>query len=381
VTASARASGAGPVVLDDGFVEVEVTGQPEEAGAIAATVSELLGRLGLHVHTRSSGATADRIDAAPAANGERARVRIDGRAPESIAVEVYAFRSGARGPVLKRTVMRGGSREITADAVGHIVEATVESALVASADPAPEAVRSDDPLTEPSASLPAPPDSPPPTPGSGPRARAAATDAARAPRDPAARPVDRPSFGLDAAAFVDGAELGPRSGVALGGGGALTLSWNVQWRPALSLAAAFHAPFDVSGPDATLETSVAFFYVVPSVQIADAGVVQVRAGAGGGADAFHATPRDSHGPFPHAPRAETHVSGVATGWILGHLRIGSAAGVVAGVALDWNLDRHRYAVLDGSGHTSVAFQPSAVRPVFLLGLCIPLAGASTCGGP
>jgi hypothetical protein len=180
---------------------------------------------------------------------------------------------------------------------------------------------------------------------------------------------------------VDGATVGPRSGIAIGGGGALRLSWNVAWQPALSFAAAFHAPFDVAGPGATLETSVASFYAIPSLQIANAGVLQIRAGAGGGLDAFRATPRDWRNPLAHASRAETHISGLAMAQVLGQVRVGDRAALIAGLGFDWDLDRHRYAVVDGFGHTSVAFQPWAVRPVLLVGLCVPLGGASTCGGP
>jgi hypothetical protein len=75
-----------------------------------------------------------------------------------------------------------------------------------------------------------------------------------------------------------------------------------------------------------------------------------------------------------------HVTPVVAGQLLARLRLGPSARLLVGFDLDWDPGHHHYTVLDQSGNASAVLQPSTVRPGALVGICVPLAGASACGG-
>jgi hypothetical protein len=336
-----------------GFVDVAVAASPGEAAALLDTLRELVARLGVGIRaTTGDGPPWTRIDSPPDAPGERARVWIDARDPGAVSVDVCALGDGAASPILHRSVPREGSRAIVVDAVGHVVEATLESALL---EPSPH------------------PLSPPPFPAPPP-----ADFRGIAPPGPAVR---RGGLTLDAAAFADGADVATRSGVALGGGGAVIVSAGpIPWRPTLWLGASFQTPFDIPGPGVTLETTVSSFRAIPSVELLRLRPLQLDLGAGGGADLFHDTPRNPRGPFPAAPQTQMHVTSVVAGQLLARLRLGPSARLLVGLDLDWDPGQHRYAVFDRFGSASAVLQPWSVRPGALIGICVPLTGAAACGG-
>ncbi len=338
-----------------GFVDVAVAASPDEASALLDTLRELVARLGLGIRaTTGEGPPWTRLDAPPDTPGERARVWIDARDAGAVSIDVCALGDGpaAASPILHRTVPRDGSSAIVVDTVGHVVQATLESALL---EPSPHAVP------------PAPLAPPPPVDVRGP-----------APPRPAVRPS---GLALDAAAFADGATVARGSGVELGGGGALVVSAGpIPWRPSLWLSASFQTPFDVRGPGVTLETSVSSFRGIPSVELLRFRPLQLDFGAGGGADLFHDTPRNPRGPFPANTQSQMHVTPVVAGQLLARLRLGPSARLLVGFDLDWDPGHHHYTVLDQSGNASAVLQPSTVRPGALVGICVPLAGASACGG-
>jgi hypothetical protein len=114
-----------------GFVDVAVAASPEEAAALLDTLRELVARLGLGIRvTTGDGPPWTRLDSPPDTPGERARVWIDARDAGEVSVDVCALGEGGPSPVLHRSVPREGSRAIVVDAVGHVVEATLESALL-----------------------------------------------------------------------------------------------------------------------------------------------------------------------------------------------------------------------------------------------------------
>jgi hypothetical protein len=341
-----------------GFVDVAVASTgPEESAALLDTLRELIARLGLGLRaTTGDGPPWIRLDAPPDTPGQRARVWIDARDPAGVSVDVCALGDGPSSPILHRTIPREGSRAILVDAVGHVVEATLDSALLESARrPAPPP-----PVT----SLPPPPlpvavpDNPPPAP-----------------------PLRHRGLALDVAAFADGADVATRSGVALGGGGALVVSAGpIPWRPSLWLSASFQTPFDIPGPGVTLETTVSSFRAIPAVELLRLRVLQLDLGAGAGADLYHDTPRDPRGPFPASTKTQEHVTPVVAGQLLARIRLGPSARLLVGLDLDWDPGHHHYAVLDQFGNASAVLQPATVRPGALVGICVPLAGAAGCGG-
>jgi hypothetical protein len=346
-----------PAPRAQGFVDVAVAASPEEARAILDTLRELVARLGLSLRSATGDAPPwERLDAPPDAPGERARVWIDAHGADAVRIEVCVLQQGQPSPVLHRAVRREGSSAIVVDSVGHVVQATLESALLS---PLPPPVAAWQPPLLP----PLPPVAVPPT-------------DARAPRPP------HGSLTLDAAAFADGMVVAPHSGVALGGGGAFIVSAGpIPWRPSLFLGGSFQAPFDAAGPSETLEISVSSFRAVPSVELLRLRPVQVDLGAGGGADLFHAVPRNPRGPFPMPPHAETHVTPIVASQLLARIRLGPGARLLLGFDLDWDPGHRHYDVVDRFGNPNAVLQPWSVRPTALVGICVPLVGASACSGP
>jgi hypothetical protein len=336
-----------------GFVDVAVAASPDEAAALLDTLRELLARLGLGLRaTTGDGPPWTRLDSPPDAPGQRARVWIDARDASAVSVDVCALGQGPPSPILHRTVPRDGSTAIVVDAVGHVVQATLESALL---EPSPRPV-------------------PPPPP-----AMPSPTEIRDIP--PSRLTVRHGSLTLDAAAFADGAAVATRSGVDLGGGGAFIVSAGpIPWRPSLWVSASFQTPFDIPGPGVTLETTVTSFRAIPSVELLRLRLLQLDLGAGGGADLYHDTPRNPRGPFPGSPQSQTHVTPVVAGQLLARLRLGPSARLLVGLDLDWDPGHHHYSVLDRFGDPSAVLQPSSLRPGALVGICVPLAGASACTG-
>jgi len=351
--AEARAGDDAGAERGQGFVDVAVAASPDEAAALLDTLRELVARLGLGLRAATGdGPPWTRLDSPPDTPGERARVWIDAREADAVSIDVCALGDGAPSPILHRRVPRDGSTAVVVDAVGHVVQATLESALL---EPSSRPV------------LPPPLAAPPP-----------ADNLGIAPPKPAVR---RGGLTLDAAAFADGAEVATRSGAALGGGGALIVSAGpIPWRPSLWISASFQTPFDIPGPGVTLETTVSSFRAIPSVELLRLRPVQLDFGAGGGADLFHDTPRNPRGPFPAAAQPQTHVTPVMAGQLLARLRLGPSARLLVGLDLDWDPGQHHYSVLDRFGNASAVLQPWTVRPGALVGICVPLAGASACGG-
>ena len=355
--AEARAGDASGTERGQGFVDVAVRAPPNEAAALLETLRELVARLGLGVRaTTGDGPPWTRIDAPPDAPGEHARVWIAARGADAVDIDVCALRSGAPPRIFHRTVPRAGSSDVVVDGVGHVVEATLESALL---EPPPS------PLIPSAPPLLAPP---PPV--------DVHDVASRTP------PVRHGGLTLDAAAFADGAMVARRSGVDLGGGGAVIVSAGpIPWRPSLWVGASFQTPFDVPGPGVTLETSVASFRAVQSVELVRLRPLQLDVGAGGGADLFHDTPRNPRGPFQGSSQAQTHVTPIVSAQLLGRLRLGPGARLLVGLDLDWDPSRRDYPVFDRFGNASAVLQTWPIRPSALIGICVPLAGASACGGP
>lgn len=353
--AEARA-GDDPSERAQGFVDVAVAASPDEAPAFLDTLRELVARLGLGVRVATGdGPPWTRLDAPPDTPGERARVWIDARDASAVSVDVCALGTGAPSPILHRTVPREGSKAIVVDAVGHVVEATLESALL---EPSFRPASPPPPLTP---MAPPPPDLP-----------------GIAHPGPAVR---RGGLTLDVAAFADGADVATRSGTALGGGGAVIVSAGpIPWRPSLWVGASFQTPFDIPGPGVTLETTVSSFRAIPSVELLRLRPLQLDFGAGGGADLYHDTPQNPRGAFPAAAQSQTHVTPVIAGQLLARLRLGPSARLLVGLDLDWDPGHHHYAVFDRFGNASAVLEPSTVRPGALVGICVPLTVGSACGG-
>ena len=344
-----------------GFVDVAVAASPEEAAALLDTVRELVARQGLGLRaTTGDGPPWTRLDAPPDAPGQRARVWIEAHDPAAVSVDVCALVEGAPAGaprrILHRVVPREGSSAVVVDTVGHVVEATLESALL---EPAP-----------PPAAPPVPPTLPPP-----PLADVRDTSPARAsPR--------RGGLALDVAAFADGADVAHRSGVALGGGGSFIVSAGpIPWRPSLWIGASFQTPFNIPGPGVTLQTTVTSFRAMPAVEFLRVRpLLQLDLAAGAGADLYRDTPENPHGPFPTSTQTQMHATPVVAGQLLARLRLGPSARLLVGLDLDWDPGPHHYTVVDCFGNPSAVLEPATLRPGALVGICVPLTGGSACGG-
>jgi hypothetical protein len=316
----------------------------------------LVARLGLQVQTTRaeappwSGETADARS--PSGERSRARVWIDARPRDRVDVVVSVARGGSFDPPVSRSVPRTDATEaILVERVSLVVHATLESLL---APPEPEKAPSG------SASVPA---APPPA--------GADREASRAPN---AR------FGLDAAAFASCAAVAPSSGALFGGGVSLDLLLRrVVLRPSLWLGAAILESFDTQGQVLVLETNVSSFRAVPSVQLLELSALEVDFGAGVGLDLFHTIPRDAARATVQLFSTKTLGDPILEGLLVSRIRIARGARLLVGIALDYDFGEHRYTAIDRFGNpTAVVLEPWALRPSAMLGLCIPLAGASAC---
>ncbi|MGD0527451.1 MAG: hypothetical protein ABSE49_20080, partial [Polyangiaceae bacterium] len=262
---------------------------------------------------------------------------------------------GAPQAVLHRVIRREGSSAVVVDTVGHVVEATLESALL---EPSPP------PAPPPPSTLLLPP-------------LAGVRDA------PSPKPaLRRGGLALDVAAFADGADVAHRSGVALGGGGSFIVSAGpIPWRPSLWISASFQTPFDIPGPGVTLQTTVTSFRAMPAVEVLRVRpLLQLDFAAGAGVDLYRDTPENPHGPFPTSTQTQTHTTPVIAGQLLARLRLGPSARLLVGLDLDWDPGQHHYSVLDRGGNPSAVLEPATFRPGALVGICVPLTGGSACGG-
>jgi hypothetical protein len=346
-----------PVVVPDAgdesrreAVHVVIAGSDEEAVALAESLRELVGRLGLRLQ-------ADRGDAPPwaadsrsaAGQHERARVWIDARPTDGVHVAISAARGGWFDSSVERVVPRGDAAPIVTERVAHVIHATLESLLAQS---------------EPGAS-------PSPVPPSTEGPSGASHD--EAPQRRAA------GLGLDAAFFASCRGLASSSGPVFGGGAALdVVARNVTLRPSLWLAGIVQESFDAQGQDMVLETSVASFRALPGVELLRLPVLDVDLGAGVGLDLFHVIPRDARRPSLQLESPTTQADPVLEGQLISRIRVARSARLLVGVQLDYDFGAHRYTAIDRFGNPQAVLEPWAARPAAILGFCIPFAGMTAC---
>jgi hypothetical protein len=330
-------------------VEVVVAGTEDESAELADALRELLARLGLELR-------ASRADVAPWASGSppssaeqlRARVFVDERPADRVDVAVSVAHGDAFDAPIARVVSRGDAPVLVAERVAHVVHATLESLLLPPADarPGPSGTGPEQVAVN-----------PPPAAGS------------------------RPRIGFDAAAFAGCGAFASGSGPVFGGGASLDIGiGHVPLRPSLWLAAMIHESFDATGSDLALETSVSSFRAVPTVQLARASALDLGVGAGVGVDLFRTIPRDSRRFSVELSDPMTLADPVFEVQLLSRVRVGEAARLLIGLDLDYDFGTHRYTSIDRSGNPNPVLQPWAIRPAAILGLCIPLGGASACAG-
>jgi hypothetical protein len=149
-------------------------------------------------------------------------------------------------------------------------------------------------------------------------------------------------------------------------------------QPSLWLAAAFNASFDTAGQDVTLETSIASFRAVPSVELLAFEPVAFDIGGGIGLDLFHTIPRDAARPSVSLRPGQTVADPVLEGQLLTRIRVAAGARILVALDVDYDFAAHRYTSIDRAGQTTTVLEPWSLRPVAMIGLCIPLAGASAC---
>jgi hypothetical protein len=330
-------------------VEVAVAGTDDESAELADALRELLARLGLELR-------ASRADVAPWASGVppssaehlRARVFVDERPADRVDVAVSVAHGDAFDAPVGRVVSRGDAPVLVAERVAHVIHATLETLLLPPAD-----ARSSPAGTGPEQAV----VNPPPAPGS------------------------RPRLGFDAAAFAGCGAFANGSGPVFGGGASLDIGiGHVPLRPSLWLAAIIHESFDATGSDLALETNVSSFRAIPTVQLARASALDLGVGAGIGVDIFHTIPRDSRRFSVELSQPMTLADPVLEVQLLSRVRVGEAARLLVGLDVDYDFGTHRYTSIDRTGNPNPVLLPWTIRPAALLGLCIPLGGASACAG-
>jgi hypothetical protein len=117
---------------------------------------------------------------------------------------------------------------------------------------------------------------------------------------------------------------------------------------------------------------------VSSVEILERWLVRLDAGIGGGVDLLRTIPRTLRSsPYPFdAPRTEA--DGLITGQVILRAPVPSGAGLTLAADVDYDPTPHHYRAPASPGFSSRVFQPWAVRPAVMVGLCVPLAGRYAC---
>jgi hypothetical protein len=328
-----------------------IAGSDEDRAALAESLRELVGRLGLRLQADPGEAPPWPADARPAVGEhDAARVWIDARSPDGVHVAISVAHGGWFDPPVERVVPRGDAAPIVTERVAHVVHATLESLL--SNQGAGASSQS--------------------SPG---RSTAEGSTASRD-----ALPAGRsPGLGVDGAFFASCRGVASISGPVFGGGAALDLVVrNVALRPSLWLAGVVQESFDAQGDDMVLETSVTSFRALPGVELLRLPVLGVDLGAGAGIDLFHVIPRDAHRLSVTLEPATFVVDPVLEAQLLARIRVARSARVLVGFQLDFDFGDHRYTSIDRFGNSQAVLQPWEVRPSAILGFCIPFAGMTGC---
>jgi hypothetical protein len=337
----------------DDRVDLFVDGSQEDVHSFAEALREPLQRLGLTVYP---GGTIEGDDAgAPNGSQPRARVWIDLRRADEIELVIVLGSTNAKPA--RRSVPRGEPGPVVVDQVAYVVRATLESLL-----------------SEAQAIVDASP---------GPMMNVADADSPSQNAPPRRLASDGRGWGLDVAAFATGRGLAKGASAVLGSGASADLTpWGRQaFRPRLSVAGAFDAPFESTGPVVNLRVSVWSVRAIPLVTLLRWRWLGLDAGIGGGIEGFNAYPAPSPAaPFPVSPlNVATIVDPVASGQVMLGLSPSGGASILLGGYVDYDLAPLRYVTTDGSGQSTTALDPWRVRPAVFAGLCIPLAGPGACG--
>jgi len=344
-------------------VQAEIAGSDREAAALAAALREPLERMGLTLQVLPRAGVAR-----PPQTEARSHVTIDARSADHVGIRVWL---GAEhdGRSAARSVPRGQPDAVLVEQVAYVVRATIESLL-----DAPEGAAA-------TASVPA---------AAAPAQATAGAPVALAPTDTSsvgsaqtepdrgrANPAGG-AFGIDIAAF-GGAQMVSSSTAFTGAGASLDLAfWGAQpFHPRLWFSGSFSA-VELPGSELSLSTTVWGLRALPTMGLVNYGVLRIDAGLGGGVDVVHATPHDPRQSWTNVGAPSTRVDAILSAQILLGLRLTRAAGLFLATGLDDDMTAHRYTAIDRAGRSVALLEPWPIRPTFLVGLCLPLGGASAC---
>jgi hypothetical protein len=351
-----------------------VAGDNDEADLIFRALYEPMSSLGLGIRaTRADpGATAP---STPLADGLRARVWVDDRAPDHVEVWVWVAPDLETSPA-KRSIARHDSSEVLAEEVAYAVRATLESFITRPAPPPEPAPSPASPPTAPPPPLTALPSAPPPAP---PAPSATRPALLRTPSpSPVATPTQPSRFGVDVSVY--GIVGGLADSVATGGGAAsLDISfWGKGvWKPALWLSGSIEAPVHRTGSFTTLSIVPDTLTLGVKTTVAAYGRLRLGVAVGLGLDLFSesATTTSPGMAVPGALyldpaiRIQPQVS----------VRVASWLSLIAAFDADVDLAPHAFA--EGVGRQqNPLLSPWMVRPSGLLGLCAGMGGAAACVG-
>ena len=185
-------------------------------------------------------------------------------------------------------------------------------------------------------------------------------------------------FGVDLSAFA-GAQAVSSSTTFPGAGAALDLAfWGVEpLHPRLWISGAFSAA-ELPGSELSLSTTVWGIRALPTMGLVSTSILRLDAGLGGGVDVIRATPHDPHQSWTSVGSPVTRADAILSAQILLGFRLSRTAGLFVATGLDDDLMAHRYTALDRGGRSVALLDPWPIRPTLLVGLCLPLGGASAC---
>lgn len=313
-------------------VELKVTGTEVEREQLAASVVELLSRLGLHV-----GGTGDLLASVGVTFTDT-----------TCTVTVVDRRKAIAA---SRTIMKEQSAQLTVEAAAYIIQSTVEALADLERNP--------------------PSSKPPPT-----TVEVTPPPIVQVDQHPTANATTPPpSVGFDLGAMITGRSFGNVAPFAFGGGllGSFRLLPGSKWAPRLSLALTYNAPFEGQSSVLQIATQTLSVRALPGVRLLGDDAWSLELHAGLGLDVFFTSGRSTSLTSDHYSHERADVSPLIIASVAAHHKLTSSTDLFLTVSGELDLLPHRFVSLGSDGSSETLYDAWRVRPTVALGFTFELA--------
>lgn len=332
-------------------IEVWIAADAAERDALARVLHELMQRLSVEVEVEAVERVERRdvLARVPPGSPYLARCFIDLRAEGRALLYVH---DPARDRVLERRIERSpGDAELAREELGHMLLASIEALLAGATLGAPR-----DELAVAEAHPPPP----------------AAADTAPAQELPAAAPPALGSWALRGALLYEVAALGHGPGVTHGPMLAAIIRAPLrQPELGLLLSAQYRLPLHVDAEPVGMHLTAFGLRALATFESALSARVALRVGLGGGADVTRLAPATTAGARIDLTEARTLTLGVTRGLLGVDIRATPVLALWAALAVDVDLDRAQYVLVQQNGMQAEVSAPWRVRPSLSLGVVLP----------